>query len=207
MSLDGLTIYGAHFSRAARCIWLCQEIGIPFEHEAVPYSDPSLKQQPYLGRNPMGKVPAIEDHGFHLWESMAINFYLANKQPNALWPTNLREQALVMQWSFWGMSEVEKSGIALGLHTGLLPAENRSAEAVENARKLLARPLAVLEGALAGQDYLLGDAFSLADLNAASILWPIHAGKAELPDCPNVQAWLARCLERPAALSAFAPPD
>lgn len=206
MSNDGLTIYGAHFSRAARCIWLALELGIPFEHEAIPYLDPALKQPPYLARNPMGKVPAINDRGFHLWESMAINYYIAQLKPNALWPQDLQGQALVMQWSFWGMAEVEKAGIALGLHTGLLPEANRSAEALTQANAVLARPLAVLEAALADHDYLLGEAFTLADLNVAGILWPIHAGKAVMDNCPRAQAWLARCLERPAAQSAFGLP-
>ncbi|WP_091737493.1 glutathione S-transferase family protein [Phenylobacterium immobile] len=206
MSATGLTIYGAHFSRAARCIWLAEELGVAFEHDPIAYADPALKAPPYVTRAPMGKVPAIDDHGFELWESMAINYYLANQAPNALWPADVRSQALIMQWSFWGMAEVEKAGIAAGLHTGILPAEQRNPETLAGGMKVLAKPLSVLELALHGRDYLLGADFSLADLNAASIMWPMHAGKTDLTAWPRAAAWLDRCLTRPAAINAFALP-
>lgn len=206
MSKSGLTIYGARFSRAHRCIWLAQELGLPFEHADIPFSDPVLKEEDYLGKNPMGKVPAIDDAGFHLWESMAINFYLAGKQPTALWPDDAKIRARVMQWTFWAVSEVEASAIALGMNSGLLPPERRSQDAIDQARAKLARPFGVLEGALASSDYLVGHTFTLADLNVAAIMWSIYGGKAPLPDHPRIQAWLHRCLSRPAAQGAFGQP-
>lgn len=206
MSANGLTIVGANFSRAARCIWLADELGIAFDHDPIAYSDPALKAAPYVVRAPMGKVPAIDDRGFELWESMAINYYLANQAPNALWPSDVQSQALIMQWSFWGMAEVEKAGIAAGLHTGILPAEQRNPDTLAGGMKVLARPLAVLELALQGRDYLLGATFTLADLNCAGIMWPMHAGKTDLAAWPNAEAWLDRCLTRPAAIKAFALP-
>lgn len=206
MSADGLTIFGARFSRAARCIWLANELGIAFEHDPIAYLDPALKAPPYVTRAPMGKVPAIDDRGFELWESMAINYYLANTAPNPLWPSDLKARALIMQWSFWGMAEVEKAGIAAGLHTGILPAEQRNPETLAAGMKTLARPLGVLEQALDGRDHLLGGDFTLADLNCAGIMWPMHAGKTDLSAWPRAAAWLDRCLTRPAALAAFALP-
>lgn len=206
MSTDGLTIYGAHFSRAARCMWLAHELDLPFEHVDVAFTDPALKERPYLDKNPMGKVPAIDDRGFFLSESMAINFYLAQKKPNALWPSDAHTQARILQWSFWAVWEVELQGVMLGMSSGLAASGAKNPEAADAARKRLKRPLAMLNAELGAHAYILGDEFTLADLNVAGILWPVHYAAAPLAPFTRVTEWLARCHERPAALKSFGPP-
>lgn len=206
MSAEGLTIYGARFSRAARCIWLATELDLPFEHVDVAFTDPSLKAAPYLDKNPMGKVPTIDDRGYVLTESMAINFYLAQKKPNALWPNDVRMQARILQWSFWGVWEVELQGIALGMSSGMAAGGAKNPDAANEARKRLARPLTALNGVLEAHPYILGDAFTLADLNVAGILWPVHFSRADLAPFMGVADWLARCHARPAAMASFGAP-
>ncbi len=66
-------IYGPTASRAARALWIVHELGIPFEHVAMEMKD--LKGAEYLKINPNGKVPALVDGDFKLFESMAINLY------------------------------------------------------------------------------------------------------------------------------------
>ncbi len=84
------------------------------------------------------------------------------------------------------------------LHRMLLPEEQRKPERAERAEQALQQPLAVLEGALQGRDCLLGGGFTVADLNVAGVLaWAVR-GKVALEAFPTVQAWLWRCLERPA---------
>ena len=70
-------IYGPAASRAARALWIVHELGIPFEHVAMEMKD--AKGAEYLKINPNGKVPALVDGDFRLFESMAINLYLAAK--------------------------------------------------------------------------------------------------------------------------------
>ena len=74
-----LKILGAPHSRAFRVIWLANELGIPYEHIPVTFSVPNAqcKEPWYLALNPNGLVPAIDDGGFVMWETAAINLYLA----------------------------------------------------------------------------------------------------------------------------------
>lgn len=76
------------------------------------------------------------------------------------------------------------------------------AEAVAEAQKALPKPLAVLNGALEGRDYLLGSTFTVADLNLASIMSWAKPIKVDFSQVPNVSAWLDRCLSRPSYKAA-----
>src|SRR5215203_3222038 len=86
-----LKIYGAAHSRAFRVIWLANEIGLSYEHIPVtfPGEKPECKEPWYLALNPNGRVPTIDDNGFVMWESAAINLYLAEKYTNG-WTALLR---------------------------------------------------------------------------------------------------------------------
>ena len=86
-----IKIYGPTASRAARALWIVHELGIPFEHVAMEMKD--LKGAEYLKINPNGKVPALVDGDFKLFESMAINLYLAAKHgKGGFFPASLEDQ-------------------------------------------------------------------------------------------------------------------
>jgi glutathione S-transferase len=204
-----LKVFGTKSSRAARALWMCRELGIPHEHVEVHFADGSNQTAAFLAVNPNGKIPAIEDDGFCLWESMAINIYLAKKHSSPLLPSDLQQEMQVLQWSFWVMTEVEKPLLTAMLQRLELPEgtpgakylreRNPKNSAVEQqAIEALDKPLAILEQQLAGRDYLLGAQFTVADLNVASVLvWALGA-KLDLSVRPNVQKWLVRCTSRPA---------
>src|SRR5262245_66683813 len=99
--MSPLTVYGTPMSRAARTLWMCRELGIPFEQKNVHFADGSAKTAEYLAINPNGRIPAIQDGEFTLYESMAINLYLARKHPGPLSLATLEEEARAWQWSFW----------------------------------------------------------------------------------------------------------
>jgi glutathione S-transferase len=196
-----LKIYGPTASRAARALWIAHELGIPFEHIAMEMKD--LKGPDYLKINPNGKVPTLVDGDFVLFESMAINLYLAAKyNKDGFLPADLQQQALCHQWSFWGMTEVEKSLLTILIDMFLTAPDKRKPEAVAEATKALPRPFNVLNGALQGREYLLGDKFTVADLNLASICSWARLIKYDFSPFPNVSAWLERCLSRPAYKAA-----
>ena len=196
-----IKIYGPSASRASRALWIVHELGIPFEHIAVEMKD--LKSPEYLKVNPNGKVPTLVDGDFKLFESMAINLYLAEKYgKDGFFPASVEDRALCTQWSFWGMTEIEKSLLTVLIDMFMTPPDKKKPEAVAEALKALPKPFAVLNGALEGRDYLLGSKFTVADLNLASICSWAKPIKFDFSPFPNVQAWLDRCLARPAYKAA-----
>jgi len=84
-----LTIYGLAASRAFRTLWAARELGLPFEHVKHHFAGPEVKEPAFLAINPMAAVPAIVDDGFPMFESLAINLYLA-KKAHKLWPATLQ---------------------------------------------------------------------------------------------------------------------
>jgi glutathione S-transferase len=79
-----------------------------------------------------------------------------------------------------------------------LPEAERDPKKVADAAERFATRIGVLDGALTGRQYLLGDAFTVADLNVASVVSLASLVGFDLSGAPNVQAWLGRCLARPA---------
>ena len=83
-----LKLYGQYRSRAFRVAWLCKESDIPYEHVNVTINvdDATCKDPAYIALNPNARVPTIDDDGVVVWESAAINLYLAEKYNSPLWP-------------------------------------------------------------------------------------------------------------------------
>src|SRR5436309_16038637 len=118
-----LKIYGTSRSRANRVIWMAEELGIAYETISVDLSAP--RDPAFLKVNPNGRLPAIDDDGFYLFESMTSNRYLAKKHRGRLPPSDLGEDAKMIQCSFRAVSEVEKQGLESLRHTMFLPPEQR----------------------------------------------------------------------------------
>src|SRR3954465_2641952 len=76
---DMLRMYGIARTRAFRAIWMAKELGLEYEHIPVEIGAGGARQAEYLAINPNGRLPAIDDDGFILWESLAITLYLAKK--------------------------------------------------------------------------------------------------------------------------------
>jgi glutathione S-transferase len=202
-----LTIYGIARSRAFRTLWMAQELGLSYRHVPVDMADGGTRKPEFLAINPNGHIPAIDDDGFVLCESMAINLYLAKKYgagPDGLYPQHPEDEARAWQWSFWGMTEVERPVLTALMHRALLPEDRREAAAAEQAERALGAPLKVLDGALAAAPYLLGARFTVADLNVASILSWARPARIDLSAVPKVADWLKTCSDRPAARAARA---
>jgi glutathione S-transferase len=198
-----IQIYGPTASRAARALWIAHELDIPFEHVGMEMKD--LKTPEYLKVNPNGKVPTLVEGDFKLFESMAINLYLAKRfNKDGFWPSSPEDQARCYQWSFWGMTEIEKPLLTILIDMFMTAPDKRKPEAVAEAQKTLPKPFAVLNAALEGHEYLLGSNFTVADLNLASILSWSKPIKYDFKPYPNAGAWLDRCLARPSYKAAKA---
>jgi len=123
-----LKILGAPHSRAFRVIWLANELGIPYEHIPVTFSVPNAqcKEPWYLALNPNGLVPAIDDGGFVMWETAAINLYLAETYKNSLYPSTPQSRDRMLQWTFFATTEVEPTLITLFRNRIFFPPDQRN---------------------------------------------------------------------------------
>ncbi|HEX3536188.1 MAG TPA: glutathione S-transferase family protein [Stellaceae bacterium] len=198
-----LKIYGIPRSRAFRTLWMAKELGIDYENVPTDFASGGTRTPEYLRINPNAHVPAINDGGFVLWESMAINLYLAKKySAGTLYPARIEDEARTWQWSFWGMTEVERPVLTALFNRALLPDDQRDAAAADEAERQLRQPLKVLDGAVSKTPYLIGDSFTVADLNVASILSWARPARIDLAGVPKMADWFKRCADRPAARAA-----
>ncbi|MEI9992532.1 MAG: glutathione S-transferase family protein [Rhizomicrobium sp.] len=189
-------IFGKPSSRARRPLWVARELGIPVEN-IVP-EPAELKGPAYRAINPNGRVPALRDGEFKLFESFAIGLYLAKKYGlGTLYPEGAEDEALVWQWTLWALNEVERLLVTCLMERVVKPADARDAAAADAAEQALAAPLTVLQGALDRAEWLVGSGFSIADLNVAAIMALARPARVDLAPYPSVARWLERCLSRP----------
>jgi glutathione S-transferase len=192
-----MKLHGTSKSRSARSLWALEELGAKYDH--VPVEVAKAKSPEHTKINPNGHIPALEDNGHVVWESMAINLYLAEKYGKPpFWPATAEGHADCLKWSFWGMTEVEPHLMTLLVNKIFLPADQRDEKAAQKAADALKAPLKVLDEQLGRHEYLLGNDFSIADLNVASVLSFALLVKLDMSATPKAQAWLQKCLGREA---------
>jgi glutathione S-transferase len=200
--MAALKIYGVPRSRTVRVLWLAEELGIPYENIPQTMQNGANRQPEFMAITPNGRLPAIEDNGFKLSESLAINLYLA-KKAGKFYPSSPEQEALSWQWSMWTVFEVDKQTTDWANHDHVLPPEKRDPAKLKDVREAMELPLGVLQKVLSKQDYLVTpDAFSVADLNVASALYRLNW--MDLSSKPALERWFRACWDRPAAKKARA---
>lgn len=197
-----LRIYGSAKSRALRVLWMVSELGLAYDHKDFLPRSPETKTPEYRALNGNGRVPTIDDDGFVLSESMAINLYLAKKHGGGLYPADPKNEALAMQWSLWETDRLDRQVANYIRNSTELPEAERKPDVAKAAWDELQESFGVLEAALAKSPWLAGPAFSVGDLNVASAMY--RALSLDLAKWPRVQDWLNRCWSRPAAKKARA---
>jgi glutathione S-transferase len=189
-----MKVYGPSMSRIGRITWCAKEVGVPCEQIEVPWNQ--LKEASFLAINPNGKSPGFVDGDLKLFESLAINLYIAKKYGTGeLYPTNIEDEARVFQWTLWAASEVEHLVItSLLVKLGI----SKDVEGAKAGAEKVKPAMKVLDEYLKDRTWLVGNKFSVADLNVASVVAIAHFGDVDLSYVPNVKAWLERCISRPA---------
>ena len=204
-----LTIYGVYRSRASRNIWLCLEMGVPFKlvpvMQAYRLAQPDAPDAPlhtrspgFLKINPNGHVPSIEDDGLVLHESLAINLYLAKKHGGPLAPADIAEDGQMGMWALWAATEVEPHSIQVLYHRAAKPVAERDPAIAQAAVEALRAPFAALEHQLANSDWLVGDRFTVADINVSEVARYALPAPELFDAAPRVKRWLNACHARPA---------
>ncbi len=194
-----LKIYGWKRSRAIRCMWVMEELGLDYEQVPLNPHAGETRTPEYLALNPSGKIPTLVHDDFVLTESMAINWYLASSFPGTLLPREPRLGARVQQWTSWSITELEPPVVSI-MREGRRSKEQIDAGRIEAWRAGIHGILeTVLEPHLAREKFLLpGGSFTLADLNVASVASSLQAFDIGLDRHPNVADWMQRCFSREA---------
>ena len=198
-----LTIYGVYRSRATRPLWLLHETGTPFTHvpviQAYRLPDPAAADAPlhtaspdFLKVNPQGQIPAMQDGDLILTESLAISLYLARRYGGALGPQDDAEAALMEQWALFAATSVESPALEIMQ----APEGSMGEGIIKVASEKLRRPLARLNTHLTGRDWLVGDRFTVADINTAECLRYAQGQTALIAEFPEVERWLKACQSR-----------
>ncbi|NEO86894.1 MAG: glutathione S-transferase [Spirulina sp. SIO3F2] len=146
-----LKLYGGSRSRAAIVQWYLEELGVPYEFVLLDMAAGEHLQAPYLALNPMGKVPAIQNGDFSLWESGAILLYLAEKHGQL--PNTVEARAKINQWTLFANAT---------LSVALINEATRDAE--------LPRLLGPVDQMLTTQPFLSGAEFGVVDVALGAIL-------------------------------------
>ncbi len=193
-----VTIYGSPRSSAGRSYWALEEIGVSYQSQSIDMKAKEHKSPAFLKLNPNGKIPALVDGDLKLFESMAINFYLAEAYKKELLGNTPTEKGLVHQWSFWALSELQTPIIEIFIQKVFVPEDKRSQTVIDDNMKLLPPLFAILDQALEGKKYLVGTEFTLADLNTASVAMIVSAIGFDSKSYKNVSRWLEVLSERPA---------
>ncbi len=185
-----ITLYGAPMSRAFRCMWMLGELGLPYEHKAFDHTKVKLHKTPeFLAMNPNGHVPTLIDGDIVMWESFAINLYLASAYGDgAFFGPSAVERAAIYKWTLWGACELEG------------PADHAKAGKVRMLlpHDWLCDRYKVVEQTLATRPYLSADRFTVADLNVMSLLFRPTLASNDVSTLPRVSAWVKRIASRPA---------
>lgn len=175
-----LKLYGGARSRASIVQWYLEELALPYEFVLLDMQAGEHHQPDFLAINPMGKVPAIVDGDFHLWESGAILLYLSEQYGNM--PLSARQRGELAQWVLFANAT---------LGPGIFVEATRAKE-----MKQLFLPLNQL---LSHQPFILGQDFTVADVAVGSILcyMPLML-KIDFAEYPAIANYVKQMSERPA---------
>jgi glutathione S-transferase len=178
-----------------RVLWAAHELALDFTHCPYGVDDPILKTPTFLAINPAGSIPAIDDDGFKLGESLAIILYLSKKYGRPpFYPETLEGEADIWRWALWAQAHFEP------WVQGDILLKDLIAQIGELAKPILERSCSHLETTLTGRPWILGNDFTAADLVVAAVLSPSRAAKLPLDRFPRILDWHIRCYARPAAV-------
>ncbi len=186
-----LTFYTNPMSRGRIARWMLEETGASYETQVLDYAS-TMKQQPYLSINPMGKVPAIRHGDKVVTECAAICAYLADAFPDAGLAPPTDDRADYYRWLFYAAGPVEQAVTNKAM--GMTPTAEQGRMVGYGSFDQM---VDVLEKAVSERDYVAGDRFTAADVYFGSQLgWGLQFGT--LPKRPAFETYVARLHARPA---------
>lgn len=177
---------------------LLHQLGIPFRLIDVDTTKGETRTPEYLALNPNGRAPLlILPDGRPLSESNAMLLYLA--EGTGYLPADRYERAVVNQWLFFEQYEHEPTIAVARSWISIYPDRMAkvTAEQIAGWHERGYRALGVMEQRLAGNDWLAGDAYSVADIALYAYTHVADEGRFDLGRYPGIRAWLARVAATP----------
>ena len=176
-------------------------LGLDVDVEYLDFFAGELRAPDFLAINPNGRVPALVDGQFKLWESNAIMQYLADKVPNnSLFPRDAQTRADIVRWQCWELAHFNNAYAAITFQTVLkakLLNQEPNQAVVDYSTEALTEFARILESHLADRDYVVGRAITLADYSIINI----EAFKDMIPfdwsAYPRVNAYFERMRSDP----------
>jgi glutathione S-transferase len=187
-----LTIYGSDLSAPAIKVRLTASLlGLPYKWQIVNLREGEQKQEWFLKINPVGKVPAIDDDGFYLFESNAICKYLCDKQGASVYPKDAKKRATVDQWIDYISFHVGANFMPVVYNRVFAPRRGQAVneKAIADALEALKQYLPVLEKQLTQHKHVVSSEVSLADIVLLALLEPAEVAHIDLSAYPHLSAW------------------
>ena len=197
-----ITLLGRKTSgNVQKVLFLLEELGEPYEREDYGRQFNNTTTPEYLKLNPNGKVPTLQDDGLTIWESNTILRYLASRA-GLFYPADPGKRSEIERWMDWLLAGLNPLYLYM-FREAKKPAAERPGDFAAQEKEM-AGLLAILDGALAGQTWLAGSAFSIADVAMGPIVKRCLGFPIALPSLPNLHAWQSRIDARPAFQRATA---
>ena len=195
-----LKVWGrATSSNVQKVMWLVGELGIEHQRFDVGGAFGGVDTPEYLGMNPNGLVPTIEDDGVVVWESNAIVRYLAARHDRGgMWPEDPGVRARADLWMDWQLTTLQKELFTVFWGLVRTPPSKRDMTAIDAAVKRLGETYRTVDHALAAQANLAGDQLTMADIPIGTSLYRYFDLDIVRPELPNLAAWYQRLKARPA---------
>ena len=179
-------------------VWLLEEIGLPYELEVLEFSKEGLKSDEHRRRHPLGRVPVLEDGDVRIFESGAIIDYILERYDRTLKPAaGSVEFPYYLQWFHYVEGMIMPPIKEIVVQKVLLPPEQRSEDVLNRALSLLGKVLAPVDKALEGKEYIVRN-FTAADVMLGHACYMASLSVPDGEDMPNLEAYLARIVARPA---------
>ncbi len=175
-------------------LFVAEAAGVAHERKMVDLQAQEQKGEDYLKINPFGRVPAMVDGDLAIGESGAIGRYLARKGGSGVYSEDMREAALIDQWTEFVVHHVRINVARIFFNRFVAPMTGQEPDqaSVDLGVRLLNDSLVHLEVALDGDGHLHGDRLTLADIALVSAMEPVGMAKIDLSAAPVTAAWLER---------------
>ncbi len=193
-----IKLYGFKPSFPVNRVRLClNAMGVEYEHIPVNPLAGETQTEEYLKMSPSGKVPALDDDGFTVFESNTIMRYLCRKYKSDFYPDDIAAQAKVDEWLDF---------IAIHLSNGILKALFNKVvagmidvpvdeQSLADGYSFIERFLGVIDQQLGSSTYLAGDSLSIADFCLLATIDPAEVLEVDINDYPNVKAWRDKLMQ------------